>query len=454
MVIGSSAKKGFMSKLSFPEFLDFPDKLLPLLDPDVFNKYTYFVIEGGRGSGKTQSVARFLLYLAEQYSLRIVAAREQQNSIEDSVYAVFSDLIHKYKLFFDTPKTKISHRATGSTIGFKGMREQGAVNIKGMENVDIVWFEEAQSASKGTLDILLPTIRKNNAKLFFTLNRYVRNDPVMSLVGQKDCLHIHIDHFENKHCTLSLKNQAESCKNRNEKDYNHIWLGQPLDVTEEFLFNFSKLDKAKTLEPFGDLFYKQKVMAVDFAGGGGDLCMAKLLERRSNVHWENTKEVGWSDPDTDLSVGKTISLYGEWQPDVLIVDAGGLGYPMFITISKTIKDVIGFDGASASRQPNTGNARADGFFSLKEYFDREWLICKSQYTINECEWIKKKYHVNGKIYIQDKKQIRIDNNGASPDRVDALMMGVYAIRYYLGKMATDSEKKSNKPIRTNKPKRR
>ena len=139
-----------------PSFLNLPPKLMCLLDPEVIAKYKFFIIEGGRGSAKTQSIARLLLYWAEKLMLRIIAGREQQNSIEDSVYAVFVDLIRKNDLFFDTPKNKITHKKSGSTIGFKGLREHGVVNIKGLEGTDIFWGEEAQSFAKASLNILIP----------------------------------------------------------------------------------------------------------------------------------------------------------------------------------------------------------------------------------------------------------------------------------------------------------
>ena len=38
--------------LELPEILDFPDKLLPLITE--INNHDYFLLEGGRGGGKSQ----------------------------------------------------------------------------------------------------------------------------------------------------------------------------------------------------------------------------------------------------------------------------------------------------------------------------------------------------------------------------------------------------------------
>ena len=82
-----------MKSINLPEILNIPKKLLPFIYD--FNKYSYFLLEGGTASGKTQSVARFLLYIMEVRHVRICCGREIQNSINESVRTVFLDLIEK-----------------------------------------------------------------------------------------------------------------------------------------------------------------------------------------------------------------------------------------------------------------------------------------------------------------------------------------------------------------------
>ncbi len=424
------------SMIKLPEFLNLPPQLMCLLDPEVIARYKIFIIEGGRGSAKTQSLVRILSYWAEQMKLRIVAGREQQNSIEDSVYAAFVDLILKHELFFDTPKNKITHKSTGSTIGFKGLREHGVVNIKGLEGTDIFWGEEAQSFSKTSLDILIPTLRKENSKFFFTLNRFVRNDPVMAYASRKDCLHININYPDNPYFPETLRVEMQTCKEKNIKDFNHIWLGQPLSVTTEYLFNFDKLAKCKDIKPFGDLIKKARIMSVDFASGGGDLCVASLIERTSNVHWKLIDQIAWDNPDTDESVGKVSGLYGDWYPDILICDKGGLGYPMFVTLSKTIKNIVGFDGAGNDKctDPSSYNNRYQAYLDLKTWTDKEWINISSDYTLAELETIKKKYMSSGKMLLQSKKEAKDKDGVDSQDRGDSVSMAVYAAVHFLGKV--------------------
>ena len=84
--------------IEIPEILDIPEKLIAVLTN--INKYNYFLIEGGRGGGKSQSVARIILYLAEKRKVRVCCGRETQSTISDSVHKIFNDLVSEYNLNF------------------------------------------------------------------------------------------------------------------------------------------------------------------------------------------------------------------------------------------------------------------------------------------------------------------------------------------------------------------
>ena len=414
--------------IELPEILNIPDKLIPVITN--INKYNYFLIEGGRGGGKSQSVARIILWLAEQRNVRVCCGRETQATISDSVYKIFNDLINDYNLNFTIKSNKVIHNTSGSSIIFKGFREQGRVNIKGLEGVDILWIDEAQAITKSTLDIIIPTIRKKNSIVIFTMNRLVRKDPVYSeFITRDDCLHIKINYYDNKHCPQKLIDEAKRCKERNILDYEHIWEGNPLDAANDFLFSAIKLDKAKNIMFHNETYRRIKCMSVDLAGNGGDLCVASLIEAKSTTQWSLEKQAHWNEPDTDVTKGKIINLYSVWKPELLILDADGLGYSIYISIKNIIQNTIKFNGAAASKRPNALNRRADGYLTLKEYIDNEWLKISSDITISQLEYIKKSYKPNGQIVIQSKKDMKSEH-GESPDFADSLMMGIYAINYY------------------------
>ena len=299
--MSSNAKHDYIN-LNLPKILQLPPKLYPIVT--TFNDYIYLLLERGRGSAKSQSVGRFLLFLGEERKLRIVCGREIQTNIEESVHALLSDLIVEFGLAYEVYKHEIRHKTSGTVFKFKGFREQGSVSVKGLEGVDILWIDEAQSIAKTTLDIILPTLRKEvlingkvqSAKVLFTMNRFMREDAVPeAMVGNNDCLHIVMNYFDNPFCPLNLKVQAENCRNKSLRDYNHIWLGHPLAQADDYLFNFEKLTAAFDIQPFGELYTKQRVLGIDFAAQGNDQCVATVLDRASNQHWKLSERIPWDE---------------------------------------------------------------------------------------------------------------------------------------------------------------
>ena len=443
--------------LNAPALIKIPPKLQPVIEN--FNQYMLCLLDGGRGSGKSHTVARFLLFLGEERKIRVVCGREQQNSIEESVYQILVDLIDEYDLDYQVQSTKITHRRSGTTFKFKGFREQGRVNIKGLEGIDILWIDEAQSITKPTLDIIMPTMRKDNCRVFFTMNRFLREDAVPEYcIGRPECLHIQINYFENPFCPLVLKMQAEDMRRRNPKDYRHIWLGEPLSASSDFLFNFDKLHAALNIKPFGDLYYYQRVLGIDFAAQGDDLCVATVLDRRSNQHWELTERHPWDEPDTMISVGKIVAMIGDFNPDVTILDIGGMGKPVYDRLNEVLAGtehrLEPFDGGSTEGIDKKAyvNWRAQAYFELREWFDQGFLCIgeKDKDVIKQAEKLKMKYASNGKRGIQSKidmKKAPPIGCGFSPDDLDSLMMAVYGAKHHIGKpsnSATGADKSGGK----------
>ena len=74
--------------------------------------------------------------------------------------------------------------------------------VEGLEGIDVLWIDEGQAITKQTLDVLIPTIRKEKAKIFFSMNRHVEHDPVYeTFYNRPDCLHIHLNYllYQNIH---------------------------------------------------------------------------------------------------------------------------------------------------------------------------------------------------------------------------------------------------------------
>lgn len=214
---------------------------------------------GGRGSGKSQSFAAAALLKAMEKKTRILCAREYQNSIADSVKSLLDDLIEEHKLesFFKSTKTEIRGR-NGSQFIFNGLKIDPH-KIKSMEGIDICWVEEANTVSQSSLDILIPTIRKEGSELWFTYNRKDKIEPVhkmltMRLADNEDVIHKKINYDQNPFFPKVLRIDMEFDKRNDVGRYEHIWLGYPRVFSEAQVF-YGKYKIEEFEAPDDTIFY-------------------------------------------------------------------------------------------------------------------------------------------------------------------------------------------------------
>lgn len=133
----------------------FPSVLSFLFEPHPF-KVPY----GGRAGLKTVNIAAALVILGAATSVRVLCAREVQNSIKDSVHQELKDAIERNGLgwYYKITDHEISSRRNGTVFIFRGLRAN--VNeIKSMAGINICWVEEAEKVSKASWEALLPTLR-------------------------------------------------------------------------------------------------------------------------------------------------------------------------------------------------------------------------------------------------------------------------------------------------------
>ena len=415
-----------MVHLTLPPQLNIPDKLLPLIDPDNFRKYRYFLIKGGRGGGKSQTVGRFFLYLCEKWKLRAVCGREIQNSINESVYSLLCDIIRQYQLPFEIAASKITSITTESLINFRGFREQGAFNIQGMEGVDILWIDEAQALTKQTLDVLIPTIRKEEAKIVFTMNPHVYNDPVILLLsGRADCLTIDINYDDNPFCPAALINEAMECRKKSEKDYKHIWLGEPLDQSEDAVFSLEHFrigqQNAHTLADG----YGIRVGGFDIARYGDDKCAVVILQQMGALHWEEIMSDEWEHKDLNYTTGRILSISNEFGLDGAVIDEDGIGSGPLDTLTKG-RDLDYFTGF---RNPTIGysddkqyvNVRTRNAYKVRDMLVEGHLNVKTKKIIDECLTLKYTFDNQQRRVLISKEKMRKEGI-KSPNLADALIM--------------------------------
>lgn len=206
-----------------------PAKLEPLLYPSRFK-----AAHGGRGGGKSHFFAEQIALKAYSKPTRVVCIREVQNSIKDSVRQLIVDKIiglnleHAFEILEAEIRGLPNTPAYGSLIVFKGMQSYNAANIKSLEGFDIAWVEEAQTLSQASLDMLLPTIRKDNSELWFSWNPRFRTDPVDVYFRKNKpdgAVVVDINWNDNPWFPSVLKTQMAHDFDVDEDKAEHVWNG-------------------------------------------------------------------------------------------------------------------------------------------------------------------------------------------------------------------------------------
>lgn len=203
-----------------------------IFEPVIDFKRRYIALTGGRASGKSWFMAQLFLEKLLYEKKDLLCAREHQNSISESNYKLFTNIINKYNLPFEIQSTKIISKTTGAKIVFVGLSDVTADNIKSYEDFKYVWLEEAQKISAKSWEILNPTIRAEGSQIIITMNPEVPHDkhPIMSellTVFKDETLHIHANYYDNPFVSKDIIKMAELCKVHKPDDYERIWLGIP-----------------------------------------------------------------------------------------------------------------------------------------------------------------------------------------------------------------------------------
>lgn len=413
-----------MELLTLPKLLDIPKKLLPIITD--FDKYRIFLIEGGRGGAKSHSIARILLYLNDRYNIRTACGRETQNSIAESVHQLLSELIMKNQLNYNIQAAKIVHRELKSEFIFIGLREQGRFNIKSLEGVDILWIEEGQVVTKPTIDVVLPTIRKTNSKIFITMNRHLYNDPAYAMLKDRDdCLHININYLENEHCTPELIKEANICKKFSERDYRHIWLGEPLDQSEDAVFSMDDVNNGRVHAHQLASGYGVRVAGFDIARFGDDKCAAFIFQQMGALHWEEVFVDEWDKRDLNYTTGRILQITNEHKVDYACIDEDGMGAGPFDTLTQGMRDkrFTGFRNPAIgySDNKNFGNHRTLNAYKLKDAMMKGHRHIKNEKLIAELLTIKYGFDNNQRRILVSKDKMRKDGF-KSPNIADACIM--------------------------------
>jgi PBSX family phage terminase large subunit len=371
----------------------------------------YYVITGGRGSGKSFTVNTFLLNLTYEIGHVILFTRWTMVSAHISIIPEFIDKIEALGKHddFDIQTTEIVNKITGSRIIFKGIKtSQGTAtaNLKSIAGVTTWVLDEAEELTdEDVFDKIDLSIRHKELpnKVILVMNPSFKTHWVYQrFVKHKrnDTTYIHTTYLNNRrNLSQSFIDQAENLKVINQHRYNHLFLGHWLDQADGLLWNRNIIERLR-IETKPDL--KRIVVAIDPAISanensdetgiivcandsiGNGYVLEDLSGKYSPNEWANI----------------AVNAFKRWDADCIVAEKNQGG--------DMVSSVLRSQNATARIKLVTATkgkyVRAEPIFSLYEQ--------------------NKIYHV-GMFPILETQMITFnpDKVDKSPDRVDALVWG-------------------------------
>lgn len=191
----------------------------------------YKGVWGGRGSGKSHAMAEYIVERCVMAKTDVVCIREVQKSLAMSVKKLIESKIEALGLgeLFDVQRDKINC-PHGGVIVFAGMQNHTADSIKSLEGFRIAWVEEAQTLSHRSLELLRPTIRRDDSEILFTWNPRLATDPVDEFLRSDTpfpgSIVVSANYADNPWLPGVLRDEMEYDRSRDPEKYQHVWLGK------------------------------------------------------------------------------------------------------------------------------------------------------------------------------------------------------------------------------------
>jgi len=228
---------------------------LPEYANDLWQPFRHLAWYGGRGGGKSHTVATALVLQAMERHERVLCGRELQKSIRDSSKRLIDDAIDRLgvRRAFTSTETEVRgpHDSLFLFSGIKG----NASGIKSMEGITTFWGDESQAISQSSIDTLVPTIRRPGSRLIWTWNPDLPDTPVDAMFrgqGEEDfepppnSIVREVNYYDNNWFPAELRAEMDYDRGRDIDKFNHVWLGKYRANSEARVFRNWRVEAFET----------------------------------------------------------------------------------------------------------------------------------------------------------------------------------------------------------------
>jgi phage terminase large subunit len=392
------------------------NQVIPCLE--VFRKPApYKITFGGRGSGKSWSIASLLMQQLSAEKHNLVCCREIQKSLDDSVYKLCVETIKRLKLGGWNVLRDVLENGNGSRVIFRGLKDLRAGNaIKSLEGYDRAWIEEAQSVSAESLQMLIPTIRMNGSEIWASYNPNTEEDAIESLKLREGAVIIKCNWNDNPWFTEKLAKDREADYKFNPDLARHIWEGEYLSQADNAVMSRIAVHEAmeREVDETGD--YQ---IAVDVARYGSD---SSIISMRKGLKLKELKE--YKNMSLVELCGHIEVMAGNNHDMTIKVDETGVGGGV-VDILKSLgyKNVIGINFGS---KPQDTDKFADLPSEMWCTFPiSDVSLINDSGLFHELTDRRFSYDHKARRVVESKDSYKSRNNGKSPDKADSVLMLFY-----------------------------
>ena len=228
----------------------------------------YFIVTGGRGSGKSFSINLQLVLLTYEAGHTILFTRFTLASAYISIIPEFIDKIETLNIqdHFHITKDEIINKLSGSKILFKGIKTSSGdqtANLKSLTNVSTWVMDEAEELVDESIfdkiDLSVRNLKKQNrvililnpvTKEHWIYSRFFEDKGVMdgSNTTKDNTTYIHTTYLDNiENLSKSYLTQIDNIKKRRPEKYRHQMLGGWLAKAEGVIFTNWKIGEFKQI---------------------------------------------------------------------------------------------------------------------------------------------------------------------------------------------------------------
>jgi len=221
------------------------------------SKARYFIITGGRGSGKSFAVTVFLTLLTMSRGIRVLFTRFTMTSAHLSIIPEFLEKIGLlgFDEVFSINKQEVLNTKNNSDILFRGIRTSAGnqtASLKSLQGISTWVLDEAEElVDENIFDTIDLSIREKKVqnRIILVLNPVTKEHWIYKRFfeekgveggfnGFKDNVcYIHTDYTDNKdNLSTSFLERIKSIKHNNFKKYQHKILGGWLAKAEGVVF--------------------------------------------------------------------------------------------------------------------------------------------------------------------------------------------------------------------------